>query len=95
MGAESLWGTSVAAQSSRMWLIFFCESSASVNRKSASSKPTRDVKGDQSFSAFGVVNSGEVFGGINAPFLSQRWAASRGENRGMPKDLYVPFRLGW
>jgi len=77
-GGESLWGTSVAAHSSRMWLIFLCESSASVKRKSASSKPAREVKGVQSSSAFRVGNSGGVFGGTNMPFLSQRRPANRG-----------------
>jgi len=67
----------------------------SVNRKSASSKPALEVKGDQSSSTFGVDDSGGVFGGTNTPFLSQRQAASRGENRGMLKALYIPFRFGW
>ena len=42
----------------------------SVNRKSASSNPAQEVKGDQSFSDFGVGNSGGAFGGRNTPFLS-------------------------
>lgn len=66
---------SVAAQSSRSLSIFLCESSASVNMNSASSKPARDANGDQSLSAFVVGTSGRAFGRMLFPCLSQRWPA--------------------
>ena len=71
MGGESLWGTSIAAHSSRSLSTFLCESSASENMNSASSKPVREVKGDQSSSALMVRTSGGVFGGTGSPYLSQ------------------------
>jgi hypothetical protein len=72
MGGESSWGTSVAAHSSRSLSVFLRESSASVNTNSASSKPARDVKGDQSLFALMVGTSGGASGGMGSPYLSQR-----------------------
>ena len=94
MGTESLWGTSVAAHSSRMWLIFFCESCASVNKKLASLKPAREVKGYQSLSAFGGGGSGGVLGGTNTPSLLHRRPA-KNKSRVTLKILHIPLRSGW
>ena len=63
---------SVAAQSSRSLSIFFCESSASVNRNSVSSNPAHDIKGNQLSSAFVVsIPPGGSFGERNMSCSSQ------------------------
>ena len=63
----------MAAQSSSSLSTFFCESSASVKRNSASLKPACDVKGDQLLFVRVGGTSGGVFGERNAPCLSQCW----------------------
>jgi len=75
MGGESLWGMSEADHNSRSLSIFLCESSASEYINSASSKPARDMKGDQSSFSLVVGTSGGAFGGTGVPCLSQRWPA--------------------
>jgi len=64
-----------------------------VNINSASSKPAREVNGDQSSSAFVVGTSGAVFGGMDTPCLSQR-RPEENENSGISRTLYVPLRFG-
>ena len=63
----------MAAQSLSSLSTFFCESSALVKRNLASSKPARDVKGNQLLFVCMGGTLGGVFGERNAPCLSQRW----------------------
>lgn len=70
-GAASLWGTSVAFQRLRRALIELFESDAVVYRISASSKPVRDVKGDQSLLGLEGGGVGGVPGGRKVPSRQQ------------------------
>ena len=73
-GGRTSWGTRVAAQSSSKRLIFFFESSASVKTKSASSKPTQELKGNQSVCDGTAGGSGVASAVRNSPSLLHRVA---------------------
>ena len=96
MGGTRPWGTRVAAQSSSRWFTFFFDNSASVKVKSASSKPVRELKGNQSVSdraTGGASGASEV---RNSPCSLHRSAientrthVSHGE---VCENVYIPVR---
>jgi hypothetical protein len=78
MGGGTPQGTSVAAQSSSRRFVFFFDSSASAKAKSASSKPTRELKGDQSVAGGAVGDNGGASKMRNSPCSLHRLAIGPG-----------------
>ena len=88
IGGTSLWGMRVADQMLRRWSTSRCDSSAFLKRRSASSNPAQELKGDQSSSDFSGGGMGGIPGERNTPSLSHRHAnRSKGLVRKHDKQL--------